>query len=552
MVAGCFGVLLSASAHVAPPFAGAVILATGAILLGCAATIDLSCRQHLGASPFTIYRYVRHSGSTTSLPKLARTYFRPFVPPRFLAAVIAAFLAMAALAHLAIGSANLSLALAVPACLLALLVWALLERAGGRRPLLPEETAFLLVPPEMGTCELRAADRSGRFRLAAAGHRPETILIIINESAGQWLPASDAPGTRLAERIRKLSGHPADWLEPSNVVTNSACTEVSVPSLLTGVGTHESAEALHRMPFVFDLAKARGYRTALLMASTLEWSNLDRFFSTAAIDDLYAAETEGHPLVNDIGIDDAYPVEKLEAIVAETRGPLFAVLFLNALHVPFQAESRFPIPASLQDRRSRALSITETAHRRVFDALKRAGRYDDALILSIADHGERPDHAESARAAISRLENYSDWVLRTLFLVKPPRHLPEAMAEALRGNGARLIANVDIAPTLADLLGVALDDGLAYCGHSLFQPIPPDRVSVATSTNECRSWFGPAIALARGRERLTCDRFDFLRYESGAPPDPATDAPRRASLIAEALRTPIINQTIARIYRTHF
>ncbi|WP_198010748.1 hypothetical protein [Kaistia granuli] len=44
---------------------------------------------------------------------------------------------------------------------------------------------------------------------------------------------------------------------------------------------------------MFDLARERAYRTALLRSSVLQWVNLDRFLLAARIDQLVCAETSG-------------------------------------------------------------------------------------------------------------------------------------------------------------------------------------------------------------------------------------------------------------------
>lgn len=552
VIAGIFGVLLGATAELQSPLVQAFLVTIGATSLALAATVDLCCRQYLGAAPLTIYRYLPDMGTSISLPDLARAYTRAFFPLGLLLAMIALFLATAVLAHILIGARNLSVGAAAGIGLAAFTAWWLFGKMRAGPVLSPDERAFMFVEPDRHTSELYAVDRSDAFRLdRPARALPETILLIINESAGQCLRSSDGSEASLADTIRALSGNPSDWLVPTNVVTNSCCTEISFPSILTGAGAHESAANLHRMPFVFDLAKARGYRTALQMSSVMQWLNLDRFFSTARIDDFFSAESSGHPLVNDVGIDDAVTIEQFEAMIEEASGPVFAVVFLNALHVPFQADSRFPIPPELEDRKSRALSITETAHRRLFEALKRTGRYDTALIVAVGDHGELPDDLDSPRASVPRVENFDDWVLRPLFLVKPPCNLPMPMLDALRDNLDSLIANVDIAATLADLFGATLQDGLAYAGQSLFEPIPADRIAIATSANEWRTWHGAAVALARGRERLICDRFDFLQYDSGDGPNPEADAPRRAAMVRIARQIPAVSRNIARIYREH-
>jgi arylsulfatase A-like enzyme len=83
----------------------------------------------------------------------------------------------------------------------------------------------------------------------------------------------------------------------------------------------------------------------------------------------------------------------------------------------------------------------------LFEALKRAGRYDDALILLISDHGEsfhadRPDLAGATPVHGARL---SDEEYRVLLAVK----LPKGMSAPTRVD--TLVRLVDVGPTLLEL-----------------------------------------------------------------------------------------------------
>lgn len=522
--------------------------------LSLSITCDLWCRRYFAASPLKVYRHLPVSGLGIATRSIGLAYIAQLFPTVFLASLaailVAAFLGIEWMRT----GEPLSMLTSLSALLLSLGIWSLLERI--RLPALysPVEKAFLRIKPKTRATPLRAADRSGHFSLAAeAPAFPRTILLIVNESTSHDLPSSADPGLRLHEKLRELSGTPSEWFVPSNPVTNSSCTDVSLPSLLTGTGTHEGADKLHRMPFVFDFARARGYRTAFVTSATLNWAHFDSFFASARIDEHFNADVSGLPFANDISIDDAVPIVNLAHLIEEAREPLFAVLYTNALHVPFQTESRIPIPPTLTDRRSRALHIVEAGHKHIFDALKRAGRYDDALILSVADHGERLEDPLSHKWIVPRLENYSEPILRPLFMLKPPRDLSPAMLGALHRNADALVANIDIAPTLAHLLGVSLEGDLAYAGHSLFEEIPADRLAIATSTNEWRSWHRTGVALMRGRERLVCDSYGLCEYydaDEGAAPaqDPAARK-RRDGMMAEALDIPTLRENIASIYR---
>jgi hypothetical protein len=418
------------------------------------------------------------------------------------------------------------------------------------RQLLPIEQAFLAADDHLALHLLQLADRRQNVVLLAPPRRlPHTVLVVINESAGAYLPSSTDPNVLLADRLRALSGTPHDWFVPTNAIANSSCTDISIPSLLTGSGSHEGFDKIHRLPFVFDLAKARGYRTAFFTSSTLNFANFSEFFAGADIDEMVTAETIGTALVNDLCIDDYIPALKLADCIKQTTEPLFAVLYINALHFPFQLDSICGIPASVGARRNRAIFLAEEIHQLLFEALHASARYDDALVISVGDHGEVLDTGQATAALrMTRLIQLSDAIVRPLFLLKPPKMLPTEMSEALARNRDALIANIDIAPTLAHLFGTALPSGLQYSGLSFFDHIPRSRAAYVLNTNEWRSWPRSAAAVFRGTSSL---RFDYLnddpyRYENRGPAKSGAD---RDDLFSLAFAAESMRAAIARIYR---
>ncbi|MFP2907351.1 sulfatase, partial [Pyxidicoccus sp. 3LFB2] len=114
----------------------------------------------------------------------------------------------------------------------------------------------------------------------------------------------------------------------------------------------------------------------------------------------------------------------------------------------------------------------------LLDALKRTGRYDDALIVLLSDHGEsfhadRPDLAGATPVHGARL---SEEEYRVLLAVKPPRG---------RGTGPAvvdtLVRLVDVGPTvlelsalapLADVDGVSLAPLLRGEPLATWEPLP--------------------------------------------------------------------------------
>lgn len=93
---------------------------------------------------------------------------------------------------------------------------------------------------------------------------------------------------------------------------------------------------------------------------------------------------------------------------------------------------------------------------RLLDALRAAGIYDETLIILTADHGE-----EFGEHGLYR-EHWStyDGTQRVPLVIKPPAREPISP-----GARDQLVTNVDIAPTIADYLGV--DRPSAWDGTSL-------------------------------------------------------------------------------------
>lgn len=509
---------------------------------------DFTSFQYFDDSILDIVRCLPVRRNAHGVGQVIRAYGVQYFPlchfACVLAILVAAFVAMAFAGWIALLS---------PAWVFAGLIAAAFARRYRPRPKKPPqlsfiEQAYLSSESQIQRFPLRRSARRESLALSTTpAAMPRTVLIIINESAGAHLPSSRNPHLSLIDQLRALSGSPQTWFVPSNAVSNSNCTDISIPSLLTGTGAHESVDKLHELPFLFDIAKARGFHTLFFTSLTLDWGNLDAFFAAAGIDEMFTADSSAAPIVNDMGIDDYIPAQRLALRLEQSEEPLFAVLYVNALHVPFQAASICDIPATIDTRRNRAIFLTERAHKLLFDALRSSARYDDALIISIGDHGELPDAADDVGVRAARLTQLGNSVVRPLFLLKPPQGLPKAMTEALALNKDALVANIDIAPTIAQLFGTTLTGGLRYAGHSMFGNIPRSRVVYALNTNEWHFWHRTAAAIFRGNGGLVFDyqSKDLLSYRGDTP----CSSEERDELLAQAFDIKTMRAAIARIYQ---
>jgi hypothetical protein len=411
--------------------------------------------------------------------------------------------------------------------------------------------AALMSTPQVPAKRLAASDHAANFRLAGAPRAlPGTIVLVLMESTGAAVPSSDGR-MLLTERIMRESGA-TGWVGFRNAVTNSNATDISLPTLLTGSGAHEPFAKMQAMPFVWRLAAARGYKTAFITAASTNFAGFDRFLGGARFDQLATANTAGLRFVNDLGGDDYFAYQTAAKAIRNADGRLFMVLYVYALHAPFQTRSVYPIPASIEGRRARAAYIAESGFATLFQALRDSHRLDDALIVAAGDHGEFDN---STRAwPRSRIGTFDGGILSQAFFMKMPASLPESDRRTLEANAGRLVANLDVPPTIAELLGVRLDRGLSYSGRSLLHEVPADRIAYSTATNEWRAWPRTAIAVSRGSERMTCDIANLCRLSEADGLDLRfiRKAGPNDALFRLALANPTLRQALGQIYQAHY
>lgn len=516
--------------------------------------LDVTCWKFLSLPFFKMASFSSVKVFDRDALRNLLTAMRTFIPVgNALRLGIATLLAAAAI--IGWGSAAAGLLVALGLSLAALAVQRLQSRTIKAQSIRHSERPFFAIDPTTTPQRLRAGTRAQACKaLPDRQNSVETIIIILNESAGDDVTCHG--GIDLADAICQLDPTSPTWLRPQNPVTPSTCTDIAVPCIFTGCAPVASADQLHRMPLLFDLAKARGWATLFYSASTLRWANFETFFggNPNAIDALVTPQSAGLPFVNDLGCDDYLLAEQFAARLRHTDGPVLGVFYTNGLHVPFLDKSACPVPDHITDRRCRAAHLVTQTHRVIFDALRETGRFDGALILSIGDHGETFGvDAATAAGWSSRLTNLPDAVTRPLFVIKPPAALPDADLDTLTQNMRRLVSLIDVAPTVAGALGVRLAPELgAFAGYDLIADIIPEtRVHYTLNTNEWRAWPLGAAMVAQGDLRLCadyqCDQ--TLLCDGNGKPLPESRWPQVDALLAIAQTEPVVGKAIAQVFQ---
>ena len=327
-----------------------------------------------------------------------------------------------------------------------------------------------------------------------------------------------------------IEGFAGDAVVFENAYANASYTRSSVRSLFSGLLPERNAagnltRVSDRLPTIPEYLKIKGYRTSIF-TSTVTIS--PTFGFTKGVDDYhqYLAETGDKGGTRRIDLDDF-------GRWLERPGPLFSYIHFIEPHLPILPPPPFldmfsgtpgrkPVPPG---DRLMALMDHSTSLRRPFTPaevqevvndydstiayvdseigralghVKKAGLYDDSLIIVLADHGE----AMYEHKAWGHSRNVFEETTHVPLLVKFPASMN------LKGRVPKVVQLTDVFPTLADLFG----QRIALPGKSLFaavdDPAIDDTCAVSQSIAETaqfgirwRQWYY-IVSLNTGREQL--------------------------------------------------
>jgi hypothetical protein len=294
----------------------------------------------------------------------------------------------------------------------------------------------------------------------------------------------------------------------------AAASTKSLYSLLTGRYATASLEILESMaPRLESLPRTlrrAGYFTAFLTSQYLSFENSGRQYRAMDFDRLAGAEEliaranragRRIRLSSSWGVDDRALAEALPSMLPR-QGPFFLVVYDVSSHHPFDYPEASPEDGDYQ-RYLHAVRYGDDALQSVFEALRRLGHADDTLFVLLGDHGENvtPDQYTVRGCLLSEIEHLVPLVIA----------LPGGGAPVLSPVGAR---EIDIAPTVLDLLGVVPDAPLQ--GRSLLDGRPPPAAYI-NSHGRCQ-----VAGLVEGSTKLVLDlrsRRAFAVDLTAADPD---------------------------------
>jgi len=320
-------------------------------------------------------------------------------------------------------------------------------------------------PPRPLDAVLGAAPR----RLAADARPFRNVLLVSFESL-RWRGLDlGAPGTP-APHLSRLAGE--GILARCRVpVPHSSKALYALATGLYPFPGIEMREATRppRAPWLATLKAERGARTLVLSVESLEFEALGRVFAGAGLDDRRGPEDlvrlagRRGGLRSSFAEDDALLADAAPDVLARVGAPFFALVITGSSHHPYLSPGKsHPEDASLDAyRRSVAYADAELA--RLLAALDARGLLEDTVVAVVGDHGE--SFGEHGTWIHNSSVHDEETVVPLVLWSKDGRLSRAPGAPPLEAR------SIDVAPTLADLLG-ASGRGAEVQGVSLLREAP--------------------------------------------------------------------------------
>lgn len=284
--------------------------------------------------------------------------------------------------------------------------------------------------------------------------------------------------------------------------TVSTTTMLAVPGVLTGIGPYQDTSIFYGQPFLWDYGNMLNFRTFFLSSHSLQWYRFDRFYQKAKLDHLWNKEKSGKPFFNDLGVDDMHTINHLNKEIRKTSSKnFFGVVQLNATHYPYHIPEKYAKwKGSFKDEYDNSIAYQDAVIGKLLNELKVSGKLKNTVVIFTSDHGESlKDHNN-----IGHVDSYYiETISVPLMCYIPEGLISKQEAQQLRKNAGKITSNIDIAPTIVDLLNLEHKKELKpilanYTGYSLLKNVPSNRTIITMNNNEVAR-FKVGISVLKGK-----------------------------------------------------
>ena len=281
-------------------------------------------------------------------------------------------------------------------------------------------------------------------------------------------------------------------------LTIASTTMLAVPSIMTGIAPYQDSSLLYHQPMIFEMGQQLNYRTFFLSSHTLTWYRFDQFYKNAQLDHVWNKDVSGLPYFNDLGINDALTMDHAKKQLYQNQKPFFGVIQLNTTHFPFHVPKKFERwDDSFSATYDNAVLYQDYILGKLINDLKAKNLLENTAIFFVSDHGESlMEHRNLGHAET----DYTETISIPLFAYIPEKFLSKEQKFNFKQNRKRLTANIDIAPTILELLQLNTHPSWEnwrknFTGYSLFSNIPKSRKVISLNNNQITN-FNTGLSVA--------------------------------------------------------
>ena len=290
------------------------------------------------------------------------------------------------------------------------------------------------------------------------GRPPNVILIVLESVAAHWAGLNGGP----FDSTPNLKAEAARSLVFDNAYAHIGRSSNSLGSILLSafpkLDFRDLTEEYPRMPGtpIATVFHDRGYRTAFLTPSDLDWAGWHRFLDRRGFGELI--DHHGLPcqtLLSSWGMEDKCVVDgMIQFIEKDPAHPFFLMAWTQQTHHPYEPSPGAPLLEFVKNSVTDAYDLNrylnvlhETDHHleRLFETIRRAGLADDTLIVVTGDHGQAFGAPHDSYMQ-GRTVYEEDVKVPLMFWF--PRRYASARRSLTIGS------HVDLAPTIAEIAGI--------------------------------------------------------------------------------------------------
>lgn len=243
-------------------------------------------------------------------------------------------------------------------------------------------------------------------------------------------------------------------------------TAISLAIMWTGILPTQSRTELHSAPLLWEYAAAAGWHSSYWTSQNLLFGNSGTWLDGVPID-LRVSATQLEPdATMEIGSDDGKLIDFAIEDFAKLGEPYVAVVHLSNTHFPYKIQDDFApfLPEEeatgpgweneIRNRYHDSIYLQDHHVARLIKAIRARPEGNHTVIVFTSDHGEQTRE----KGAVGHTGTVWDEEIRIPFWIDAPSGtLTDTEQESLRAIENVPLFNIDILPTLLDLMGI-LDD----------------------------------------------------------------------------------------------